>query len=108
MELSFLKDPILSNFWHLSNLISILCWIQTLRTKNYSQVDRLWPILPIIYSWGFLFTACYYNPKHSRSNETSSILESELESILRLVIMTILINCWGCRLTYNYWRKGNF
>ena len=75
-------------------LISILIWITTLLTKNYSWVDRLWSILPVFHSFYFSLVplAC------GQINHLGS----------RQIIMLSLIFLWGARLTYNYWRKGGY
>lgn len=56
-------------------------------TKNYSQVDKLWSILPIVYVW----IACAdanYEP--------------------RILMMAILVTIWGLRLSYNFARRGGY
>jgi steroid 5-alpha reductase family enzyme len=56
-------------------------------TGNNSQVDKLWSILPIVYTW---VAASYggYSP--------------------RLVLMGILVTVWGARLTVNFAMKGAY
>jgi steroid 5-alpha reductase family enzyme len=56
-------------------------------TNNNSQVDKLWSLLPIVYSW---VVTCYgdYAP--------------------RLVIMSMLVTLWGVRLTVNFALKGAY
>jgi steroid 5-alpha reductase family enzyme len=56
-------------------------------TKNNSQVDKLWSIIPIVYVW---VVAGYggYEP--------------------RLVLMSILVTLWGVRLTINFALKGAY
>ena len=56
-------------------------------TKNNSQTDKLWSIVPIIYVW---VVAGYgdFSP--------------------RLVIMAILVSFWGIRLTANFALKGAY
>ena len=68
--------------------VSILyCFIVGEITRNNSQMDKLWSILPPVYAWvscvkgGFNF---------------------------RLVIMAILATIWGIRLTINFGRKGAY
>jgi len=56
-------------------------------SKNNSQVDKLWSIIPIVYTWivaGF-------------GGFTS-----------RLVVMSILVTLWGTRLTINFAMKGAY
>lgn len=56
-------------------------------TSNNSQVDKLWSIMPIVYTW---VVAGYGNfaPK--------------------LVLMGILVTIWGVRLTINFGMKGAY
>jgi len=56
-------------------------------THNVSQVDKVWSLLPIIYTW---VVADYgdYAP--------------------RLVLLAILVTAWGVRLTYNFSRHGAY
>lgn len=63
------------------------CFIAGELTKNYSQVDRLWSTIPILYCWYFTFC--------SGMDE-------------RLVLMSILVSIWGIRLSFNFARKGGF
>jgi steroid 5-alpha reductase family enzyme len=56
-------------------------------TKNYSQVDKLWSIVPVVYVW---VVAGYgdFSP--------------------RLVLMGLLVTIWGVRLTINFAMKGAY
>lgn len=56
-------------------------------TKNYSQVDKLWSTIPIVYAW--LMCA-----------------KSDFEP--RLILMAGLVTLWGVRLTYNFARRGGY
>jgi steroid 5-alpha reductase family enzyme len=71
---------------------SIFCWVVSVLTGNYSQVDRLWSIIPVVYSWSF--TLDYYLEHHAMNH--------------RLLIVSVLITAWGSRLTYNFIRKGGY
>ena len=55
-------------------------------TVNYSQVDKLWSLLPIAYSW--ISVAYFPSP--------------------RLYVMASLVTVWGIRLSYNFSRKGGY
>ncbi|KAJ9609434.1 hypothetical protein H2200_005761 [Cladophialophora chaetospira] len=59
--------------------------------KNYSQVDRVWSILPTIYNAHF---AVY--------SHLAGIRTARLDAVL------ILSTLWTTRLTYNYFRKGGY
>jgi len=67
--------------------LTLLCFIIGELSKNYSQVDKVWSIAPIIYVWFFTI--------HSEFN-------------LRMVLMSILVTIWGIRLTYNFSRKSGY
>jgi steroid 5-alpha reductase family enzyme len=68
--------------------LAIWCWIASLLTRNYSQVDRLWSILPVLYVFHFAAHGDFVDA--------------------RLGLMTTLAVLWGTRLTYNYARKGGY
>lgn len=68
------------------------CWLLSIINKNYSQVDRIWSLAPVCYSW--IFTIHQYittNQIHYRS-----------------FLISLLITIWGVRLTYNFYRKGGY
>ncbi|KIV78660.1 hypothetical protein PV11_06288 [Exophiala sideris] len=59
--------------------------------KNYSQVDRVWSILPTIYNIHYAVYA------HLAGIDTT-----------RLNVLAAISCLWSTRLTYNYWRKGGY
>ena len=63
------------------------CFIAGQLTKNYSQVDRLWSTIPIVYCWYFTY---------------SSGMDE------RLILMSTIVSIWGIRLSFNFARKGGF
>jgi len=64
------------------------CWLASILTGNYSQVDRLWSIAPPLYVAWFAAQAGFGDP--------------------RLDVMAVLAALWGARLTYNFARKGGY
>jgi steroid 5-alpha reductase family enzyme len=56
-------------------------------TKNNSQVDKLWSILPAIYVWIVAFASDFNT---------------------RVVLMAFLVTIWAVRLTYNFNRRGGY
>jgi steroid 5-alpha reductase family enzyme len=56
-------------------------------TGNYSQVDRLWSIVPAVFAW-------YFALADGRD--------------ARLVLMAALVTAWAARLTFNFWRRGGY
>ena len=65
---------------------AIICFLVSEITRNYSQVDKLWSLMPVIYAV-VAFTA------------TPSP---------RLGIMCLLVAIWGFRLSFNFYRKGGY
>ncbi|HBE41982.1 MAG TPA: hypothetical protein DDW27_12400 [Bacteroidales bacterium] len=65
----------------------ILCFLVGEITRNYSQTDKLWSLMPLIYGWA---SVGYY------------------PSSPRLWLMAILLTVWGLRLSYNFYRKGGY
>lgn len=67
-------------------VFAALCFLISSATDNYSQVDKLWSIMPIVYGW----VAYAYAPD------------------TRILLMALLITLWGVRLTYNFSRRGGY
>ena len=67
--------------------VILLSFIIAEITKNYSQTDKLWSIVPIIYVWYISYQAGL-TP--------------------RLILMSSLVTVWGLRLTYNFSRRGGY
>ena len=65
---------------------AFICFLVSEITRNYSQVDKLWSLMPIIYS----LVAYSANPSP------------------RLGIMCVLVAVWGFRLSFNFYRKGGY
>ena len=100
-------DQIFRYFLICCNSFSIFIWIVTLVTQNFSQMDRLWPILPMVYSWAFVYTSINYNPE-ANPNVQTSIIEGNESSKLRLLMMASIITLWGVRLAYAFYRRGYY
>ena len=66
---------------------AIYCFVVGELTGNNSQMDKLWSLLPIAYTW---------------------IIAINGGMQLRLVVIAILATLWGCRLTMNFARKGAY
>ncbi len=66
--------------------VAIVCFVVSELTRNYSQVDKLWSLMPVAYSW---------------------ITVAAFPSV-RLYIMAALVTLWGFRLSYNFYRKGGY
>jgi steroid 5-alpha reductase family enzyme len=66
--------------------VAILCFLVSEITRNYSQVDKLWSLVPIAYAW--ITAVAVPSP--------------------RLILMASLVTIWGMRLSYNFYRKGGY
>jgi steroid 5-alpha reductase family enzyme len=69
-------------------VFAVLCWLLSIATGNYSQVDRLWSMAPPLYVCWFAAAGDFADP--------------------RLNLMAMLTLLWGVRLTYNFARKGGY
>ena len=63
------------------------CFIVGELAQNFSQMDKLWSILPIAYVW---------------------IVAALSGMKLRLVVYALIVTAWGIRLTVNFARKGAY
>ncbi|HEY6801149.1 MAG TPA: DUF1295 domain-containing protein [Agromyces sp.] len=62
-------------------------WVASIATNEYSWVDRIWSIAPVVYVWVFAVAGGFD---------------------ARLVLMAVLVTLWGIRLTANFARKGGY
>ena len=69
-------------------VISLSLWLLSVITREYSWVDRVWSICPLLYCLIVVFSLDSFSP--------------------RVVLMTSLVCLWGVRLTYNLARKGGY
>lgn len=73
------------NLW-IAAAVTAACWLASLATREYSWVDRIWSIVPVVYLWVFAAHA------HDQ----------------RVTLMAILVTAWGVRLTFNFARRGGY
>lgn len=64
------------------------CFVVGEISRNNSQVDKLWSIVPIYYVWHMTFLSGMHSD--------------------RMVLMAILVTIWGARLTFNFARRGAY
>jgi len=83
-----LADPVFRVALYACAGLAALTWLLSIVTRNYSQVDRLWSILPPVYLGYFASSARFADP--------------------RVDLMFGLALVWGARLTFNFWRKGGY
>jgi len=79
-------QSLVSSWITLFIVVVFACFIVSEITFNYSQVDKLWSLLPPAYSW--ITVAAFPSA--------------------RTVIMALLVTMWGLRLSYNFHRKGGY
>lgn len=87
LELSSLQAETLNVLLIIAACSAAYCFIVGEITRNNSQMDKLWSILPAVYSW---VVAC----------------KGGFEA--RLVVMAVLATIWGARLTFNFALKGAY
>ncbi|WP_216892581.1 DUF1295 domain-containing protein [Nocardia alni] len=68
--------------------VCALCWLLSVLTREYSWVDRIWSLVPVIYVGVFAGFASFADA--------------------RLDLMFALVLLWGARLTFNFARKGGY
>ena len=66
---------------------ALYCFTVGEATSNNSQMDKLWSILPVVYTW---------------------VIAVRGGMNARLVVMACLTTLWGVRLTFNFARKGAY
>jgi steroid 5-alpha reductase family enzyme len=77
----------LYNMIKLVAVVAFLCFSLGELTRNYSQVDKIWSIIPAVYVWYFAYAA-NFNP--------------------RMTLMALMVTVWAARLTYNFSRRGGY
>ena len=66
---------------------ALVAFVASELSGNYSQVDRLWSIVPAVFAWYFAWMSGWD---------------------ARLVLMATLVTAWAVRLTFNFWRRGGY
>lgn len=87
MPLNDLQSSILYTMSIAVGIVIAYCFIVGELTKNNSQVDKLWSIIPIYYVWHMTVLGDFHP---------------------RMVLMSVLVTIWGIRLTYNFARRGAY
>jgi len=82
-----LQSSVLTRLAVIYLVAALLCFFVSTISNNYSQVDKLWSTIPLVYVWVMAW-------------------ESGFEA--RIVLMAILVSAWGLRLSYNFSRRGGF
>lgn len=83
-------NPLVTAVWF-ALAVSAVVFVAAEINRNYSQVDRLWGLLPTVYIAHFTVYA------HLVGGDTQ-----RLNTLLTFAVL------WSARLTFNYWRKGGY
>ncbi|KAH7162384.1 hypothetical protein B0J13DRAFT_9144 [Dactylonectria estremocensis] len=83
-------NPLISAF-AASLVLGFIFLVVSEINRNWSQVDRLWSLLPNLYIIHIAVWARLAGMPHARID-----------------LIAIFSTAWSCRLTYNYWRKGGY
>lgn len=87
LGLSALQSETLTVLFLIAAASAAYCFIVGEITRNNSQMDKLWSVLPAVYAW---------------------VVASMGGFEARLVIMAVLATVWGARLTFNFALKGAY
>jgi steroid 5-alpha reductase family enzyme len=82
VQMDILADLVLTYL-----VVATLCFVVSQVAKNYSQVDKLWSIIPLVFIW---------------------IIAFEGGLTPKLLLMAGIATVWGIRLTYNFNRRGGY
>jgi steroid 5-alpha reductase family enzyme len=91
--LNTLQSEILNTMGISVSVVIAYCFLIGELTKNNSQVDKLWSIVPIWYVWQMTFLG--FQGYEGGFDE-------------RMILMAVLVTIWGIRLTYNFARRGAY
>lgn len=83
-------NPLITGFAFSLFLIPIFLVVSEVN-RNYSQVDRVWSILPTL-----------YNAHYAAWARLNGLPTQRVDNVLAFGVV------WTLRLTYNYWRKGGY
>lgn len=90
----YLDEPLTAFQWETLQVclliylgVALACFAVAEITRNCSQVDKLWSVVPLVYVW-YIAGAGGWTP--------------------RAVLMAVLVTLWGVRLTFNFARRGAY
>ncbi|KAL5604534.1 uncharacterized protein BROUX77_004720 [Berkeleyomyces rouxiae] len=83
-------NPLVSGFVA-ALLVAAVVLVVSEANQNFSQIDRLWSILPNLYVVNFCVWARVCGVPHERID-----------------LAALATTFWSARLTFNYWRKGGY
>jgi steroid 5-alpha reductase family enzyme len=77
----------LNTGFYIALAVALSCFTISELSRNYSQVDKIWSVVPIVYAWFFAAQGDWHP---------------------RLILMAFLVTVWAVRLTYNFSRRGAY
>ena len=86
-EMTALQTQTLKTLMIICGISIAYCFIVGELTHNYSQMDKLWSLTPMLYVW---------------------IIAARGGMKPRLLIFAVIVTLWGLRLTVNFARKGAY
>lgn len=89
-ELYVSTNPLMTSLAFALAIVPIV-FIISEANKNYSQIDRLWSILPVL-----------HNSHYALWAHVNGLPTQRLDNVMAVSVL------WGARLTFNYWRKGGY
>lgn len=111
LELYKNTNPMVSGFGF-SIFLGVIFLVASEVNRNYSQVDRMWSLLPTIYNAHF---AAWSHLNHLPSQRLDLVLfwssmwsVREKMKLLPCLVVSTIANVSKARLTFNYWRKGGY
>ncbi|XP_014554236.1 hypothetical protein COCVIDRAFT_105384 [Bipolaris victoriae FI3] len=90
-ELYLSTNPLISSFAFAVMFLSPVVLVLSEINRNYSQVDRIWSLLPAL-----------YNIHYATWAHLNGLPATKLDHVMAVSII------WSARLTFNYWRKGGY
>ena len=85
--LNALQTEVLTDMGVVLAIVTGVCFLLGEITRNNSQIDKIWSIIPIYYVWHVAYVGDFAP---------------------RLVLMAAVVTIWGIRLTYNFARRGAY
>lgn len=87
VPLSETQNEVLGVLLWVYGVAAFITFLVSTFSNNYSQVDKLWSLIPLVYAW---------------------IVAVKGDFEPRLALMATLVSLWGFRLTYNFNRRGGY
>ncbi|KPA80906.1 hypothetical protein ABB37_04310 [Leptomonas pyrrhocoris] len=101
-------STVTANSLHLSGSLmvaaAVVLFLAAHVNDNYSWVDRSWSILPVVYTW----IQIYYTHHEHGGTPTNTSFSAGVSPISAAALYGFVITVWGCRLTFNFFRRGGY